>query len=52
MIVNKILVVDDIAFNLLAVELMLKQKFDLLIDKAFGGEDSIAKVKQKLSNSC
>jgi signal transduction histidine kinase/CheY-like chemotaxis protein len=44
----KVLVVDDLAFNLLAVELMLKKKFDLAIDKAFGGEDSIKKVKQKL----
>ena len=45
---SQVLVVDDLAFNLLAVELMLKKKFDLVIDKAFGGEDSIKKVEQKL----
>lgn len=45
---KKVLVVDDLAFNLLAVELMLKKKFNLSIDKAFSGEEAIIKVKQKL----
>ena len=49
---NKILVVDDLAFNLIAIELMIKKKFNLQIDKAFSGEEAIEKVKQKLNNKC
>ena len=49
---KKVLIVDDLAFNLLAVELMLKKKFGILPDKAFSGDDSIIKVKQKLMSPC
>lgn len=49
---RKVLVVDDLAFNLLAVDLMLKKKFNLMIDKAFSGEEAIIKVKQKLMSPC
>lgn len=45
---KKVLIVDDLAFNLLAVELMLKKKFGIIPDKAFSGDESIIKVKQKL----
>ena len=45
---KKVLIVDDLAFNLLAVELMLKKKFGILPEKAFSGDESIIKVKQKL----
>jgi len=44
---KKILVVDDLAFNLFAVELMIKKKFGLIVDKAFSGDEAIVKVKQK-----
>jgi CheY-like chemotaxis protein len=45
---KKILVVDDLAFNLFAAELMMKNKFHITVDKAFSGDEAIAKVKQKL----
>jgi signal transduction histidine kinase/CheY-like chemotaxis protein len=45
---NQVLIVDDLAFNLLAVELMLNKKFGLDADKAFSGEEAIAKVKLRL----
>jgi len=47
-----VLIVDDLAFNLLAVELMLKKKFNIIPDKAFSGDESIIKVKQKLMSPC
>ena len=46
------MVVDDLAFNLLAVELMLKKKFNIVPDKAFSGNESIIKVKQKIMSPC
>lgn len=49
---KKVLIVDDLAFNLLAVELMLKKKFNIIPDKAFSGDESIIKVKQKLMSPC
>ena len=48
----KILVVDDLAFNLLAVETVLKRKFNITIDKAFSGEEAIKKVEKKKSQPC
>lgn len=49
---TQILIVDDIAFNLLALELMFKKKFDIHPDKALSGEQAVQKVKEKLSNTC
>ena len=49
---KKILIVDDLAFNLLAIEWMFKNKFNITPEKAFSGEESIIKVKQKLMSPC
>ncbi|CAI2382052.1 unnamed protein product [Moneuplotes crassus] len=48
----KILVVDDVPFNILSIEMLIKNKFNLEIEKAFSGEEAIAAVKNKLSNPC
>lgn len=45
---KSVLIVDDLAFNLLAVELMLKKKFGIVPEKAFSGDEAIIKVRQKL----
>ena len=47
---NQILIVDDLAFNLLAVELMLDKKFHIKPDKALSGDQAIQKVKDRLQN--
>ncbi|CAI2382301.1 unnamed protein product [Moneuplotes crassus] len=48
----KILVVDDSPFNILSIEMMLKSKFNIGIEKAFSGEQAINAVKEKLKNPC
>lgn len=49
---TKILIVDDIAFNLVALNCMLKNKFNIIADKAMSGEQAVHKVKQRMLNTC
>lgn len=49
---SKILLVDDLPFNIIALEAMIKDQFKIICDKWFSGKDAITKVKSKLNNEC
>eukprot|EP00347_Sterkiella_histriomuscorum_P013047 403366216 len=47
---NKILIVDDNIFNLITLELMLKDQSELIVDKANNGLEAVEMFKRNLLN--
>lgn len=45
---KRVLIVDDLAFNITALKWILEKNFDILPDKAFTGEQAIQKVQAKV----
>lgn len=49
---TNILLVDDLPFNILAIEIMIKDQFNLNWDKAFSGDQAISMIKSKMTQKC
>ena len=48
----KILIVDDNMYNLIPLELLLKQKLGIDVDKAFNGEEAVKLYRKDLEKKC
>jgi CheY-like chemotaxis protein len=46
------LIIDDEYFNIMAIQMIVTNKFKALSDHAFNGKEALAKVKHKQSSPC
>lgn len=49
---STILIVDDNFFNLIPLELILSETFQLSVDKALNGADAVAKFRKAITKKC
>jgi len=48
----QILIVDDNMFNLIPLELILKEMFGLTVDKAFNGQEAVMMFDKSMCKTC
>jgi len=49
---SQILIVDDNMFNLIPLELILRQMFSLSVDKAFNGQEAVTLFEKNMAKDC
>lgn len=49
---STVLIVDDNMFNLIPLELILKEMFQIQVDKAFDGKEAVDKFSINLNKKC
>jgi CheY-like chemotaxis protein len=47
-----VLIVDDNMFNLIPLELLLEEMFDISVDKAMNGQEAVSCFIKNLSKTC